>query len=156
MEHEIPATEEIYRQFMSKIAHSGTGCWEWTGDRTSTNYGQMKVGGRKVPATYVALTLSGRPREGRLHALHSCDNPPCVNPKHLRWGTHKENMQDKVSRGRMNLAVGERHPLAKLTAEKVRYIRNSPLGYKALARELGVERTTIRGVRHGKIWKHVT
>ena len=32
--------------------------------------------------------------------LHSCDNPPCVNPNHLRIGTPKENNEDMMSRGR--------------------------------------------------------
>ena len=32
--------------------------------------------------------------------LHSCDNRLCYNPEHLRLGTAKDNMDDKVSRGR--------------------------------------------------------
>ena len=71
-------------------------CWEWPFSRLH-GYGQ--VGGRK--ATHVALELDGRPRPSDdLIALHSCDNPPCVNPDHLRWGTHRDNASDRGERGR--------------------------------------------------------
>ena len=35
-----------------------------------------------------------------LLVLHSCDNPSCVNPDHLRVGTQAENIQDRDAKGR--------------------------------------------------------
>ena len=32
--------------------------------------------------------------------MHSCDNPPCINPKHLKPGTHQTNVADKMRKGR--------------------------------------------------------
>lgn len=31
---------------------------------------------------------------------HTCDNPPCFNPTHLRDGTKADNNRDKMERGR--------------------------------------------------------
>lgn len=92
-------------KFWAKVA-KGDGCWAWTGGKWKTGYGFMqtpKYCKRKiVRATHVAwVTANGNAAipDGLL-VLHSCDNPPCVNPAHLRAGTQKENLADCVSRGR--------------------------------------------------------
>jgi hypothetical protein len=68
---------------------------------------------------------------------HSCDNPSCVNPKHLILGTHKDNTQDAVSRGRNHV------PPTKLTAAQVAEIlQTCDLSHRALATKYGVSRAT--------------
>jgi len=77
-------------------------CWNWK-SRTKSGYGMFRVTMQKKESEFVAsrvsLFLSGTPVNG-FFALHSCDNPKCVNPGHLRAGTHKENMEDMVAKGR--------------------------------------------------------
>jgi hypothetical protein len=83
-------------------------CWEWMGARNSLDYGVVSwiwPSGkfqRQALAHRVALGLV-LGREPVQMVLHSCDNPPCVNPAHLREGTAKENAQDAVSRNRWTL-----------------------------------------------------
>lgn len=84
---------------------SPNGCWLWTGHLAVSNGYPMfaKSGGRPMPAYRFSYEIHNGSIPDGLHVLHTCpggDNPRCVNPAHLRAGTHKENMQDMVERGR--------------------------------------------------------
>lgn len=79
------------------------GCWLWTGARDPNGYGRLGVGGRgtgTLLAHRVSLKLAGVELPDELCALHSCDNPPCVNPRHLRVGTRAENNREMFAKGR--------------------------------------------------------
>lgn len=80
-------------------------CWLWLGGRKSKDprraYGEVWMDGRKRPAHRVAWELHyGEPFPVGLNACHSCDNPPCVNPRHVFPGSQRDNMQDAVRKGR--------------------------------------------------------
>lgn len=95
-------------RFDSKIkVDPKTGCWTWIGAKNRKGYGTMFVGPKRGStglATHVSLTLAGRPRPSeKHHALHRCDTPSCVNPEHLWWGTHADNMADANNKGRLNI-----------------------------------------------------
>lgn len=96
-------------------------CWEWTGSKTASGYGVLYVGKKLDYAHRFSLYLDGRPVPNRWHACHTCDNPSCVNPKHLFPGTPKDNVMDMVSKGRHTF--GEKHLNSKLTDTDVLEIR---------------------------------
>lgn len=95
---------EAWRQyFWDRTEVSGENeCWRWLGSVTRYGYGIARVSRQTVVATRLSLVLHGKKRPSDKHfACHTCDNPICVNPAHLWWGTHRENMQDAVRKGRL-------------------------------------------------------
>ena len=89
--------------------------------------------------------------------MHTCDNPSCVNPHHLKAGTKADNNKDRALKGRSAKTVPSRQ---KLTAEDVAAIRarwqpgkpprRNPNGTIALAQEYGVDPKVIHNVVHGR------
>jgi hypothetical protein len=149
-----------HHHYLRKILVQGSDdCWPWIGKwKTPEGYGRMRLGGVEMRATHMALILDGRPRPPAPNnqALHGeCSNPARCNPRHLRWGSLAENMQDKVKLGREHHPRGILHGAAKLDDDAVRRIRASSEVYRVLADEYGVDRTLIGLVKRGKIWTHV-
>lgn len=133
-------------------------CWEWMAGTNSKGYGVIGKGRRVDGLDYAHrvsyMTYVGDIPDGH-DVCHSCDNPKCVNPKHLFVGTRKDNMQDCVSKGRTNKPIGESHPKALLTEKDVLRIRASNETNKALAKKYQMSVSGIRSARVGISWKHI-
>ena len=97
----IPKQRSLQRRFDSQyMPEPNSGCWIWCGYANSNGYGIIHAHNRTMLATHISLELIGRPLPRGLHALHHCDNPPCVNPDHLFPGTDMDNYQDSIRKGR--------------------------------------------------------
>jgi hypothetical protein len=77
-----------------------TGCRIWRGSTNgAAGYGIVVAGNSRMLAHRLALTLQlGREIRPGMLALHSCDTALCVNPSHLREGTARDNMRDRLER----------------------------------------------------------
>ena len=76
-----------------------TGCWEWNRSRDRAGYGRFGRSG-KAHRYALALATGGTMPDSHIQACHHCDNPPCVNPAHLFWGTQVDNSRDMSAKGR--------------------------------------------------------
>ncbi|SOO46360.1 Phage protein [Yersinia phage fPS-50] len=130
-------------------------CVIWSGAKLDGGYGITRYEGRTQTAHRVAYKkVNGDIPKGMV-IMHLCDNPSCVNPKHLKLGTQAQNRQDCVSKGRANVSLGEAHYNSKLTAALVLEIRSSTLNNTELAELYGIAWRTVSDARRGKTWRSI-
>jgi hypothetical protein len=96
----------------------------------------------------VCIRAHGPPPKPNMHARHTCDNPPCYNPRHLEWGTAGDNVQDSFRRRRRK--TGENHYNSKLSNKDVADIRASDERPYILAAKYGVSYRAIRYIKVGR------
>lgn len=125
-------------RFWAKVDKSGgpDACWPWLAAVNGAGYGIIRLRGKNIRAHRVAWELASGQLNDRVHVLHRCDNPPCVNTAHLFTGTHGDNMADMAAKGRhlekyKTLPSGDNH-WARRLPEKVRrgashHFRLSPM-----------------------------
>ena len=78
-----------------------TPCIEWPGAKDKCGYGRvLRNGKNRLAHRMVMADLHGDEAIVGKVVMHLCDNPPCVNPEHLRIGTQKDNMSDARDKGR--------------------------------------------------------
>ena len=146
-------------RFDAKIAPQESGCIEWIAGRDRWGYGTMWFNRKHRGAHTMSWFFNHNafPVKGKI-LLHSCDNPKCVNVQHLREGTHQDNSNDKVSRGRQAFLKGEKNGQSKLKRYQVDEIRakinnmDLPITIAALAREYKVGEQTIRDIVQNRTW----
>lgn len=149
-------------RFWSKVdvQPSNLACWPWKASRNRDGYGRFKDGGSVQNASRVAWEIANDARLRTLVARHKCDNPCCCNPAHIEAGTHADNVNDKVARGRARSAGsrGESNPMAKLTEADVVAIRCRIAGGETdrqISASYPVTSGMIHCIRKGKSWAHL-
>lgn len=148
-------------RFLSKIVFDRSGCHLWIGATTSMGYGNFFLYGSNWLAHRASWELFiGNIPDDKL-VLHKCDTPLCVNPDHLFLGTHKDNTQDMMSKGRDSFSIGiksENSRTAILDWERVLLIRSEysteSITQVELAKKYNVSIATINNIVLHKTWKH--
>jgi HNH endonuclease len=134
-------------------------CWEWLGAIDRCGYGKF---GSKNFGNGLAHRFSWKDSFGDIpkgmYVCHHCDNPSCVNPKHLFLGTQKDNMQDMKNKSRSPKQLGEANPKAKLSNSDVFEIyrlHNSGVTNYKLSKMYRVCQSNIKSIVSGNTWKNL-
>lgn len=142
-QHTSPSLVDKFTLYTKK---SESGCIEWQAGKTKDGYGIVNFDGKTKLAHRVAYELFNGPTNLNC-VCHKCDNPSCVNPKHLFLGLHHENMGDMKQKGRRKgICVGELNGRAKLKDiqhDEIKKKRAEGASLKDLSKEFCVSKTTI-------------
>lgn len=153
--------ERFFKRF---IRDPKTQCWNWDGALTPQGYGSIY--GKMTDGTHLKRTLAHRvswmihrgpiPHSESAHGtvvMHTCDNPSCVNPDHLRLGTQADNVRDMIVKGRK--VVGEFQKRKGIEHFRSSFKEQADIDLicatagdtKALAEKFGVTQSTIKRIR---------
>lgn len=138
-------------RFWNKVDEKGPDdCWLWTGSVDAHGYGQIGYQKKIIKAHRYSWEINNGPIPKGECVLHACDNPTCVNPRHLFLGSRPDNIIDMTFKGRH---------WSPLDAEKVREIRakysKGKYGFKKLAKEYGVNPSAIYMIVTNQTWVHI-
>src|ERR1700743_1519207 len=153
--HYSARRQSLQERLLGNSVIVDSGCREWLRSLNASGYGTLKWKGECVLAHRQSYgEFIGQIPDG-LHVLHHCDNRKCINPSHLFLGTNKDNVSDRVSKGRSGALRGERNRNAKLTTAEVLEILSSTEGDRALAKRFKVSQGNIWNIRKGGSWSHL-
>jgi hypothetical protein len=148
--------KELRKHILTNIhINISTGCWEWLGNQYA-GYGRLSYNKSEQYTHRLSYEAFVGVIPPHTQILHSCDNPICCSPKHLRIGTNYDNVCDRQSRSRQ--AKGITHGNHKLTEPEIILIRSKystgQYTQQILADEFNCSRSHISNIVNHKFWKH--
>jgi hypothetical protein len=147
--------DEVNAAISNVLAFDEDECLVWPLSKTSAGYGRVTIDGRTTSAhRHICEIVYGSPPTSNHVAAHSCGkgHTGCVNKRHLRWATHKENQDDRLIHGTHNR--GEKYGRSKLTESQVREILSLKGSdtQTSIAKKYGVSLQNVNDIMRRKNW----
>lgn len=154
-----------YKKSFEKNVIIKKGCWDWSGPIAKGGYPVMTCSKALGPdrSHRASWIIHKGPIPNGKCVCHYCDNPICTNPEHLWIGTHKENNDDKIRKGRQSKLSPPHKPGSKNGSSKlneyqvieIKKLISSGLSCYSIGPYFNVSKQTILRIKNGKNWKHV-
>ena len=153
---DLPHRKTIPERFHSNYEIiTESGCWIWTAALGGMGYGALQIGVKKqVKAHRLSWELHNGKIPDGLFVCHKCDTPSCVNPNHLFLGTVADNSRDMREKNRG--CIGERNGNVKITERDAISALSDNRNAVEIAKDLGVNPATIRRIKSGANWSHLS
>lgn len=95
-------TKQQLNRFWAKVdTKTENECWEWTASKNNKGYGQFAINKIAKSTHRISYTIHKGEIPDTMSICHTCNNPPCVNPKHLYIGTDTQNMRQAADEKRL-------------------------------------------------------
>lgn len=145
--------EKLIKRFFDKVNKTDE-CWEWKAFCWKSGYGCFSINHKDNQRAHrVSYEIYHKKKIiTGMYILHSCNNRKCVNPLHLREGTHQDNMNDRTIANRGAIII-----TSTLSDNDVINIRDMAKTHrqKDIAQLYGLTRHSIRNIIKRITWKNL-
>lgn len=162
-----PCNEEYlknlnYRLVKNSKLNTENQCIEWIASKDRCGYGKVCISRNGKETETKAHRASWLVYNGKIPndkiVCHKCDNPSCIRIEHLYLGTFKDNMQDKVKKGRHKGPRGETHHMAKISeiqAREILEMKGKGITSIEISKKYNICSSSVTGIWARRIWKHL-
>lgn len=146
-----------YQEYLkANVVIDDNGCWLWQGSiGSSKGYGRAKRLNGCQWAHRNSFAVFKRPLTMLELALHTCDNPPCINPEHLYAGNYHDNNSRSLELGRRLMPTTLAEP--KSGYDGIKSIREQADGktVEQLADEFGISTRQVGRIINKEAWRRI-
>ena len=149
------------KEFVAMAVRASTdACILWPYETAHNGYALSHATQERRVHRDVCRQAHGSPPFLRAVAMHSCNVRACINPKHLSWGSQKQNLEQARAQGRMKYGVGSGggprgRKRGKLSDDDIHAIRRGTETLAVIGARFGVSAAYVWDIKHSRRYAYV-